>query len=48
VWTVEDTNSTVAYTLTGLTPGTQYLLQVRAYGKRGASDWSDSAVLIAT
>jgi len=48
MWTIEDTTSTVAYTFTGLTPGTQYLLQVRAFGKRGATDWSDSATLIAT
>jgi hypothetical protein len=48
MWTIEDTTSTVAYTFTGMIPGTQYLLQVRAFGKRGATDWSDSATLIVT
>jgi len=27
----------------GLTPGTMYAIQVRAYGKLGYTDWSDSA-----
>ena len=48
VWTLEDTTSTIVYTLTGLIPATQYLMQVRAFGKSGASNWSDSVALIAT
>ena len=33
-------------TIEGLTPATQYLVQVRALGTAGPSDWSDSAVMI--
>ena len=48
VWTVEDTTSRTTSTLTGLAAATQYVVQVRVLGKQGASDWSDSAVLIVT
>ena len=45
VWILGDTTSRIASTLIGLTPATQYLLQVRVLGKQGASDWSNSAAL---
>ena len=48
LWTLADPTSTVGYTVAGLAPATQYLLQVRALGKRGASNWSDSIALTAT
>jgi Fibronectin type III domain len=35
-------------TLTGLTPGTNYAFQVRTLSKKGYSDWSDSAMFMAT
>jgi len=39
-------SSTKANTvLDGLVPGVQYLVQVRAVGAKGTSDWSDTAVL---
>jgi hypothetical protein len=47
-WILGEALSTVACTLTGLAPATEYLLQVRALGTRGASDWSDIATLIVT
>ena len=34
-------------TITGLTPGTTYAFQVRAYGKAGWTDWSASATRVA-
>jgi hypothetical protein len=33
--------------ITGLTPGTTYAIQVRAYGTLGYSEWSDSSVRMA-
>ena len=47
VFTVTDTSSRARVTLDGLAPGTQYLVQVRACGKRGSSDWSDAVVVFA-
>ena len=35
-------------TVSGLTPGTIYAFQVRALGKLGYTDWSDSATLMCT
>jgi len=46
-YTVTDTSSRARVTLEGLVPGTQYLVQVRACGNRGSSDWSDAAVAYA-
>lgn len=46
-FTLTDTSSRVKVTLTGLVPGTQYLIQVRACGKRGSSDWSDVIAMYA-
>ena len=36
-------NTKAAAPINGLTPGTMYAIQVRAYGKLGYTDWSDSA-----
>ena len=47
-WTLADTTAAAAFTLVGLVAGTQYLLQVRAFGRRGASDWSDSLTYVAS
>ena len=46
VWTQPDPVTTASFTLANLTPGTSYLVQVRALGTRGPSDWSDSATLM--
>jgi len=40
-YTMTDINSKVRVILGNLVPGTQYLVQVRACGRRGSSDWSD-------
>ena len=40
-------NAKTAAVITGLTPGTTYAIQVRAYGTLGYSEWSDSAVRMA-
>jgi hypothetical protein len=45
-WIQPDPVTTASYTLANLTPGTSYLVQVRALGSRGPSDWSDSATLM--
>ena len=37
------TQARKAVTFNGLTPGTTYSFQVRALGKAGYTDWSDSA-----
>jgi hypothetical protein len=47
-WTLSDTSSSGAMLLSGLVPTTEYLVQVRAFGRRGSSDWSDSVSVIAT
>ena len=46
-YTVTDTSSQGRVTLEGLVPGTQYLVQARACGNRGSSDWSDPVVVYA-
>jgi hypothetical protein len=46
-YTVTDTSSRARVTLEGLVPGTQYMVQVRACGNRGSSDWSDAVLAYA-
>ena len=48
VWTLSDTSSSGGMLLVGLVPITEYLVQGRAYGKRGCSDWTDSATVVAS
>ncbi|PYV35021.1 MAG: hypothetical protein DMG22_03825 [Acidobacteria bacterium] len=36
-------NAKTAASISGLTPGTTYAIQVRAYGQLGFTEWSDSA-----
>jgi len=45
-WTLADTSSSTSDVIDGLAAGTLYTLQVRAYGKRGASDWSEGVSVI--
>jgi len=47
VWTQLDPVTSASITLQGLTRGTDYIVQVRAFGTRGSSDWSDAATLMA-
>ena len=48
VWTIVTVpNSRTPAVIKGLTPGVTYAIQVRAYGKLGYSEWSDSAVRMA-
>ena len=47
-WTSADTTAAASYRLDGLVAGTQYLLQVRAFGRRGGSDWSESLTYVAS
>ena len=48
-WTIETVpNARTAAALNGLTPGTTYAIQVRAYGPLGYTEWSDSAVRMVT
>ncbi|HSY41090.1 MAG TPA: fibronectin type III domain-containing protein [Polyangia bacterium] len=47
VYTVTDTGSGLRVRFEGLVPGTQYLVQVRANGRRGSSDWSDPVAVFA-
>ncbi len=44
-WTQPDPTSKATAVLEGLVPGTQYNVQVRAIGSKGASDWCDIAAL---
>jgi hypothetical protein len=46
-YTLTDTSSKASVTLEDLTPGTQYLVQVRACGNRGSSDWSNAVAVYA-
>ncbi len=45
-WTKAETTLAANTTLDGLAPGTQYIVQVRAIGTAGPSDWSDAAMLM--
>jgi Fibronectin type III domain len=40
-------NAKTAAVINGLTPGTTYAIQVRAYGSLGFTEWSDSAIRMA-
>jgi hypothetical protein len=46
VWTLVDPTMAARVTLEGLAPGTQYVVQARAVGTQGPSDWSGSASLM--
>jgi hypothetical protein len=46
--TVTVTKVRAAVSITGLTPGTSYAFQVRALGKLGFTDWSDSVTQMCT
>jgi hypothetical protein len=46
-WERADTTLAAKTTLQGLVPGMQYIVQVRAIGTAGPSDWSDAAMLMA-
>src|SRR3989442_11769732 len=42
-WTTETfASAKIAVPISGLTPGTNYAFQVRAFGKAGYTDWSNS------
>ncbi|HTD28483.1 MAG TPA: fibronectin type III domain-containing protein [Xanthomonadaceae bacterium] len=41
-WTTSDTVTVARFTFDNLVPGTQYLVQVRAFAASGPSNWSDS------
>jgi hypothetical protein len=45
-WTELPAAVTRAITVTGLTPGTNYAFQMRALGRAGYTDWSDSVTRI--
>jgi hypothetical protein len=45
-WTEVPTTGTRSITVTGLTPGIDYAFQMRALGRAGYSDWSDSVTRI--
>jgi len=45
-WVEVDSTFAASVTLSGLVPGTQYSVQVRALGTAGPSDWSDAAMLM--
>jgi len=47
LYTVTDADSKTRVTLKDLVAGTQYLVQVRATGRRGSSDWSDPMLVYA-
>ncbi len=47
-WTLSDTAGASSRVLDGLVPTTLYVVQVRAHGRVGASDWSESVTLIAS
>jgi len=46
-WIRGDATLSANTTLYDLVPGTQYIVQVRAVGSAGPSDWSDGAMLMA-
>jgi hypothetical protein len=46
-WTTETfASAKIAVPINGLTPGTNYAFQVRAFGKLGYTDWSDSVLRV--
>ena len=46
-WTTETfASAKIAVPISGLTPGTNYVFQVRAFGKLGYTDWSDSVTRV--
>ena len=45
-WVELDSTFAASIILSGLVPGTQYSVQVRALGTAGPSDWSDAAMLM--
>ena len=45
VYTQPDPTGKATCTILALTPGTQYVVQVRVIGRKGASDWSAGATL---
>lgn len=45
-WTLVDPTLAASIALDGLVPGTQYVVQVRAVGSNGPSDWSGAASLM--
>jgi hypothetical protein len=46
-WSTMTVPNTRAVVISGLTPGTTYAIQARAYGMLGYTEWSDSAVRMA-
>ena len=47
-WTLSDTAAAASRVLAGLASATLYVVQVRAHGRVGASDWSESVTLVAS
>jgi len=47
VWTQSDATTAARFLLTDLTFGVQYIAQARVLGAKGASDWTESATLVA-
>jgi hypothetical protein len=47
VWTTFDTVTAARFTFDNLVPGTQYLVQARAFARSGSSNWSDSVAMFA-
>ncbi|HEV2606526.1 MAG TPA: fibronectin type III domain-containing protein [Xanthomonadaceae bacterium] len=45
-WSIASPTISAKTTLAGLTPGTQYIVQVRSIGSSGPSEWSDGATLM--
>jgi hypothetical protein len=45
-WSMKDPTTSASNLFEGLTPGTVYVVQGRAIGSAGPSDWSDPAVLM--
>ena len=45
-WTELPLTGTRSFTVSGLTPGTDYAFQMRALGRAGYTDWSDSVTRI--
>lgn len=47
-WTLSGTAAASGRVLDGLVPATLYAVQVRAHGRVGASDWSESVTVVAS